>query len=390
MKNDYQNLFKEIRNAGLNPLGCVYSSLSSVFRFPIEEQRELRAWLVAENFRFHYENNAYYRGLCEEQGVTPSDIRCFDDLIKIPLIQVSQYKETDSHKLLSLGLDQIEVEMRSSGTSGIPSVSRRDSETVTQGLLAVWAMFREFFKFSRGAILFLMPSLEEVPEMGMIKVSNMLSGMVDAGRFIVTKESFKPQEAIAVLSQWENVHTRHIVGPPFLVYRFVEYLEKHDIRLKLDKQTKIITMGGWKRFTGKEIPRAEFNSECAEYLGVQPDQLRDIYGLIEANLVAIECSRHSKHIPPWVHCSVREPDDYRREVDDGRRGVLAIIDPTCLAYPAYIMTEDVAYLDETSSCLCGRNGQKVNIIGRVTGAEIGCCAINLDKEMYAGEKACAI
>ncbi len=100
MKYDYQRLLAEIRNAGLNPLGCVYTSLDRVYRFAIEEQQALRASLIAENFRFHYENNAYYRGLCEEQGVTPSDIRSFDDLVKIPLVPVRQFKATDTQKLL--------------------------------------------------------------------------------------------------------------------------------------------------------------------------------------------------------------------------------------------------------------------------------------------------
>jgi long-chain-fatty-acid---luciferin-component ligase len=386
MAYDYARLFEEIRKAGLNPLGSVYTSANRVFRLPIEEQRELKASLIADNFRFHYENNVYYRGLCEQEGVKPSDIRHYDDLVKIPLIPVSQFKRTDTQKLLTLGLDKIEVEMRSTGTSGIPSVTRRDSETVTQGSLALWAMYREFFMFSSGAILFLMPSPEEVPEMGMIRVSNMLAGLVDTSRFIVRKASFDPQEAIALLTQWENEHIRHIVGPPFLVHKLIEYLKKHDISLKLDRETRIITMGGWKRFTGEAIPREEFNRECAEYLGVQPDQIRDMYGLIEGNMVAIECSHHWKHVPPWVHFSVREPDDSGKEVLDGRRGVLAILDPTCLAYPAYILTEDVVYLYETSSCSCGKNGQRVNIIGRLTGVEVGCCAINLDKAMNANEQ----
>jgi long-chain-fatty-acid---luciferin-component ligase len=386
MAYNYHRLFEEIHKAGLNPLGSVYTSLDKVFRLPIEEQRELKASLIAENFRFHYENNAYYRGLCEQQGVTPSDIRSFDDLIKIPLIRVSEFKRTDTQKLLTLGLDKIEVEMRSTGTSGIPSVTRRDSETVTQGGLAIYAMYREFFKFSSGAILFLIPSPEEVPEMGIIKVLNMLAGIVDTSRFMVRKTSFDPQEAIALLKQWENDHIRHIVGPPFLVHKIVRYLKRQDSRLKLDRETLIINLGGWKRFTGEAISREEYNRECAEYLGVQPDQIRDMYGLIEGNILAIECSHQWKHIPPWVHFSVREPDDSSKEVPEGRRGVLAIIDPTCQAYPAYIQTEDVVYLDETASCPCGRNGQKVSIIGRLTGAEVGCCAINLDRAMNASEK----
>ena len=387
MAYNYHKLFEEIRKSGLNPLGSVYTSLNRVFRLPIEEQRALKASLIAENFRFHYENNAYYRGLCEQKGVTPSDIRNYDDLIKIPLIPVSEFKSTDTQKLLTLGLAKIEVEMRSTGTSGIPSVTRRDPETVTQGSLALWAMYREFFMFSSGAILFLMPSPEEVPEMGMIRVSNMLAGLVDTSRFSVRKTRFEPQEAVALLTEWENKHIRHIVGPPFLVHKMVQYLKKNDIRLKLDTETKIITMGGWKRFTGEAIPREEFNRECVEYLGVQPDQIRDVYGLIEGNMVVIECSHHWKHIPPWVHFSVREVDDFGKEVHDGRRGVLAIIDPTCLAYPAYVLTEDVAELNVTSSCPCGRNGQRVNIIGRLTGSELGCCAINLDKAMNVREKA---
>jgi long-chain-fatty-acid---luciferin-component ligase len=383
MGYNYDRLFEEIRKAGLSPLGSVYTSANRVFRLPLEEQRELKASLIAENFRIHYENNAYYRGLCEQQRVTPSDIRHYEDMIKIPLVRASEFKGTDTQKLLSLGLDKIEVEMRSTGTSGIPSVTRRDSETVTQGALALYAMYREFFKFSNGAILFLMPSPEEVPEMGMVKVSNMLAGLVDTSRFTVRKTTFDPQEAVALLTQWENEHIRHIVGPPFLVHKIVQYLKRHDFRMKLDRETIVINLGGWKRFTGEAIPREEYNRECAEYLGIQPDQIRDMYGLVEGNILAIECSYHHKHVPPWVHFSAREPDDLHKEVPYERRGVLAIIDPTCLAYPAYIMTEDVAYLDDTASCPCGRNGQRVNIIGRLTGAEVGCCAINLDKAMHA-------
>ena len=145
-------------------------------------------------------------------------------------------------------------------------------------------------------------------------------------------------------------------------------------------------MGGWKRFTGEAIPREEFNSECAEYLGVQAGQIRDMYGLIEGNMVAIECSHHWKHVPTRVHFSARELDDYRKEILDGRRGVLAIIDPTCLAYPSYILTEDMVHLDEAASCPCGRNGQRVDFVARVKGSELGCCAINLDKAMNASER----
>ncbi len=275
--------------------------------------------------------------------------------------------------------------MRSTGTSGIPSVSRRDPKTVTDAVFAIYSMYREFFKISSGAVLYLMPSTEDIPEMGMIKVLNMFSGLSDANRYVVKNNAFNPQDAIEVLQKWEKKHTRHIVGPPFIVYRLIKFLKKNNIRLKLDKQTKIINLGGWKMFTGNEIPRKDYNSECAEYLGINENQIRDMYGLVEANSLAIECEYHNKHVSPWVHFSVRNLNDLSQEVEPGERGVLAILDPVSTSYPTFILTEDLVYLKKEHQCSCGRNSQQVVYLSRVRGAEIGCCAINLEKQMNEAE-----
>ena len=79
----------------------------------------------------------------------------------------------------------------------------------------------------------------------------------------------------------------------------------------------------------------------------------------------------------------------------GERGVLAILDPISMSYPTFVLTEDLVYLNKESECNCGRHGQVVNYISRVRGAEIGCCAINLEKQMDTAEaseasKACVI
>ena len=56
-----------------------------------------------------------------------------------------------------------------------------------------------------------------------------------------------------------------------------------------------------------------------------------------------------------------------------------------MSYPTFVLTEDLVYLNDTDVCSCGRNGQVVNYISRVRGAEIGCCAINLEKQMDSAE-----
>ncbi len=381
MKQNYAALFAQLKQHGLDPMGAVTASQAELYRMPYQTQQEIKGWLIAENFRFHYENNAYYRELSESYHVGIDDIKSYEDIIKLPLIPVKRFKQSNSHQLLSKGLGDIELESRSTGTSGIPSVTRRCKRTMDRVFQAVAGVYREFFRFSKGGILFLMPSADEMPEMGMVKALTVLSGMVDTAPCIFKEMNFSSEEAIDILESWANKHERHIVGPPFLINRFLQYLEKNDIRLHLDRQTRIITLGGWKRFTGMECNRKVFNQRCAEYLGIKEDQVRDMYGLVEGNMLAVECSKQAKHVPPWVHFSVRDLDNLAKEVPLGERGLLAIIDPLTETYPSFILTEDVVYLDKTIECACGRVGQKVNYLSRISGAELGCCAINLERQM---------
>jgi long-chain-fatty-acid---luciferin-component ligase len=381
MSQNFLELFTQIKDAGFDPLGMVFSSVTNVFQLDFETQKEIKAALIAANFHHHYENNTYYRSVCEEKGISSKDIHDYNSLIKIPLIPVKRFKESSSHILLSTTLDKIEFEMRSTGTSGIPSVSRRDSKTVSNAILSLYAMYREFFAISKGAILYLMPSTEEIPEMGMIKALNLFSGLTDAQRCPVKRTYFNPTEAVDALLHWENKHTRHIIGPPFMVYKLIEHLKANNLRLNLDKQSYVINLGGWKRFTGMEISRDEYNRNCAYYLGIKENQIRDMYGLVEANNLAIECEHQHKHVSPWVHFSVRDQNDLSKEVPYGQRGVLAILDPSSVTYPTFILTEDLVYLNDFTSCKCGRNGQSMVYLSRIKGAEIGCCAINLERQM---------
>ncbi|GAA3326583.1 hypothetical protein GCM10020331_063070 [Ectobacillus funiculus] len=80
--------------------------------------------------------------------------------------------------------------------------------------------------------------------------------------------------------------------------------------------------------------------------------------------------------------SLRDPKDLSKEVPQGRRGVLAIMDPTSLSYPGFILTEDLVYLEKKKIHVSAvGTDKKVVYITRVPGAEIGCCAINLEKHM---------
>lgn len=380
------NIAQQLRDLGLNPINTLVGSTHQLYKMPFDLVNEYKGSVIAENFKYHYENNEFYRSVCDKKKVTPEEVKGFDDINKIPLIPVQSFKQRDSHLLMTSKLSEIEYEMRSTGTSGIPSVSRRDRYTVNNALENVIATYREFFQMSRGMGLFLFPPTEEMPEMGMIKALNVFAGLLDGSVNVVKRVTFNPERAIELLNGWEGKHTRHLVGPPFLIYKLIKYCMENNIKLKLEKKSFIITLGGWKLFTGEEIPREEFNHLCNEYLGVEMSNIRDMYGLVEANMLAVECSQQEKHVPPYVHLSLRNPHNVLEEVKYGERGVIAIYDPTCTSYPGFVLTEDVGYLREETSCGCGRNGQKLVYISRLPGVEVGCCAINLEKFIEEKEK----
>lgn len=375
------NLFAPLRQLGLDPLTSIVASVSELYRMPQPQLEAIKGALIADNFRFHYENNRFYREACVSKGVHPDQIQGFDDLIRIPLIPIAKFKSPSSHELLSKPLHTIEHEMRSTGTSGLPSISRRCSETVDAAVIAIYAMYREFLGIAKGAGLYVCPSTEEIPEMGMIKALNMLAGLLDTHRFMVRQERFVPEDALAQLKGWENQFTRHIIGPPFLIYRLLQFIKQTGQRIRLDKGSRVITLGGWKRFTGQMISRREFNLMCEEYLGIEPHGVRDIYALVESNVMAIDDEHQVKHVSPYVHFTVRDVNDLSREVPVGERGVLGILDPLALSTPGMILTEDIVQLVPGLSP-SGRSGQRMEYIMRAPSSlEFGCCAVNLEKKM---------
>lgn len=353
-------------------------------RVPVSEGRRSLTNSLREAFAFHFERNGFYRAQCDAAGITPADIDGYHDLHRIPLLPVGMFKQAGAHVLLTSGLEDIEMEIRSTGTSGVPSVARRDTPTVTRASLGLLGCYRDFFGISHGAGLFLCPSTAEVPEMGMVKVFNLLNGLLDDHSYLVRNYSFDPEEALARLRHWDGRMTRHIIGPPFIVARFMKYLELEAIPLSLDPESLIIMLGGWKQYTGRLISRAEFNEKAETFLGVDRTRIRDMYGMIESNMLAIECECQRKHVPPWCHVSIRDIADAAIELDTGKTGGIAILDALNTAYPGFLLSDDVGDVDD-SACPCGRTGQTVRFRRRRQGAELGCCAVSIEKYLDSGQ-----
>jgi long-chain-fatty-acid---luciferin-component ligase len=363
-------------------LAAMVGMPGEALRVPRATWRQSLTDAVRAAFSYHYEKNSFYRAQCE--GVSPADVCDYADLHKIPLLPVGMFKQAGAHVLLTAGLADIETEIRSTGTGGVPSVARRDALTTTRASVGILGGYRDLFGISHGAGLFLCPSTAEVPEMGMVKVFNLMTAMLDDHRYLVRSYSFDPEEALAYLRSWEGRMTRYIIGPPFIIARFMRYLELESIPLELDPESMIIMLGGWKQYTGRSISRDEFNDKAQRLLGIEPARIRDMYGMIESNMLAIECEHHRKHVPPWCYVSIRDITDPAIELAPGKTGGIAILDALNTAYPGFLLSDDVGEVDE-SDCPCGRTGQTVRFRRRRQGAELGCCAVSIEKYLDSNE-----
>ncbi|RCX16518.1 long-chain-fatty-acid---luciferin-component ligase [Anaerobacterium chartisolvens] len=357
------------------------------------EQDKIKFEVIQKSFHYHYEKNDYYRSLCEVSGISPEDIQGIGDFHKIPLIPIRSFKqqEQETQYLLSVPLKTIEHELRSSGTSGTPSVARRDYDTYTIAQMLYIGTYREFLfrDFPTGgksAGVYLVPSPAEVPDMGMIKGFTLLNFALHTCGYAVENMKLNCEKAVKFLQQWEGKFTRFLLSPPFMLSSFVDYLAQNDIRIKLDKHSKIVTVGGWKHHTGAMIPREELDRKCEEYLGVNKSQIRDFYGLAESNLMAFECENNNKHIPPTVHVSIRDMGNPASEAEDGKEGLIAILDPISTSYPGFILTEDLATLKRDCECSCGRTSDVMSKIGRAPKSDLRNCALSLEKFMAEKDK----
>jgi long-chain-fatty-acid---luciferin-component ligase len=332
---------------------------------------------------YHQAGNGFYRAQCDALGVDPAAINDVNELQDLPLLPVGMFKRPDAQVLLTCSLADVETETRSSGTRGVPSVAPRNSETLTLALLGLIGTYREFFRLSGGAGLFLNPSDPEASEIGLLKDLNILNSVFDHHTYLVADQAFDAREALEHLRRWKGHMTRHIISPPFLIGQLLRFLEQEKINVRLDPYSMIITLGGWKRHTAEAIPDEDFRERCHDLLGVRAENVRDMYGMIESNMLAVECHLHRKHVPPWCYISIRDPGQNGKELAPGETGTIAVLDALSTSYPGFLLTDDMGDV-EIGTCGCGRTGQVINFRRRGQGGELGHCPVSIERYLGSG------
>ncbi|HHF56032.1 MAG TPA: hypothetical protein ENL42_03850 [Thermoplasmatales archaeon] len=349
------------------------------YHMKIEEKNDLKFRAIKESFLHHYENCARYREYSESKKITPEEIKNFDDLSKIPLLPINIFKKYD---LLSVKKEDIHIVAKSSGTTGNISKVFKDKLTVERLFKGVFKMMDWMVKKRGGFVGALNPPPEENDAWMVQTVSLIFPQYFDKMEYFIKQGKIDIEYMIKRLLNPATPKPRHLFGPPFAYLKVIEGLKKTGINIELDNDSFAVTGGGWKMFADKSIPKGIFREMLSKEFSIPTENIRDSYSCTEINSWIVDCKHFKKHIPPWLHVSIRNPENPDEEMEEGEEGLIAFLDPLAHSYPAFILTDDIGKIvvGENEVCECGSIGPCLHEdIRRAKGAEARGCALKLQK-----------
>jgi long-chain-fatty-acid---luciferin-component ligase len=167
-----------------------------------------------------------------------------------------------------------------------------------------------------------------------------------------------------------------LVGPPVLLASFVRSRPDRPLPASLRDRVVVMSAGGWKTPNGPPTTPDGFRRDVVEGLGLGGErQVRDAFSQVELNTVLAECDQHRKHVPPWLHVTVRHPGTLER-LPNGEPGLLSYLDPTASSFPCFVIADDLGTVED-DGCSCGRKGRVLRILRRIEREESWGCALKL-------------
>jgi long-chain-fatty-acid---luciferin-component ligase len=340
------------------------------------EQRELTLQLVRESFAWHLESCPLYAAFAAKFGVTRESLQEESDLYRIPQFSTAIFKR---QHLTSVPLDDMTSSFASSGTLGARSVIHRDATTLHRlcGPIRpdspLFGDFLDGMDETNSVILNLGPSRGEAGQVWFAYVMSLFEQAAPMRNYVVDSRLLLDQ-AVEDTCQYLGDRDRvFLIGPPFLVHDFCRTFEADSRSVSGGDRLFVFTGGGWKGREYERIDREAFDQRVMSALGIRDRaRIRDVFNQVELNTLLVECDRHYKHVPPWVHAFARDPRTFE-PLKSGEVGVLCFSDATAHSYPCFIIGDDLGRVS-TGTCECGRDGVVVEFMRRLRGSSHGGCA----------------
>ena len=303
---------------------------------PIPELRKLQSEKLVKHVKYVYENCAPYRAKMDEAGITPDDIKGYDDLPKLPFITKDDLKDAYPYGYVSVPMEECVRIQSTSGTTG-----KRVVAFYTQDDIDIWETC------CARAIVAAGGSKEDVVHVcygyGLFTGGPGLNGgSHKVGSLTLPMSSGNTDRQLQFM---EDLGSTIICCTPSYAANLGETIVKRGLKDKLKLKAGIFGAEPWTEEMRKDIERT---------LGIKA---YDIYGLTETcgPGVSFECEDQSgMHIQEDYFIPEIINPDTGEVLPDGEVGELVF---TCLDKKAFPLiryrTRDLCYL-KREKCACGR------------------------------------
>mgnify|MGYP004447315287 FL=1 len=305
---------------------------------PLDKIKDLQSKRLVEQFKWAYDNVEFYRNRCNENGVTPADVKGIQDLDKLPFMYKDDLRATYPYGLFAVPMSDVVRLHASSGTTGKPIVvgyTKEDldiwDDIAARQLVAIGATKDDFVHVSYGYGLF-------------TGGFGLHGGATKLGCTVIPVSSGNTERQIMIMKDFKS--TILACTPSYAAY-LGETL--HDMGYTPDDISLKYGIFGAEPWT--EAMRRDIEQK----LGIKA---YDIYGLTEimGPGVAYECPEQKGMHVNEDHFIVETIDpETGKRLPDGEKGEIVFSCITRKAFPLLrYRTKDIGVLNRTP-CACGRS-----------------------------------
>lgn len=356
---------------------------------PEIESLFLRA--MRENYSFQLSKQPFLGYLCRQKNFSPEKINEIDDIFKIPLLFVSLMKICT---FLSVDESEIALRLTSSGTKGQKTQVFFDKISLSRLEKLAYNCFKAIGCVSDNPAHCFLLSYERIDsndigttwsqahkrDLTPLKSENWaIEWDREKGEYAFDAEKWAKR-----LIELSDDGPVRLLGFPAFMCGLVEEVKKLKGGLHLHPESFIISGGGWKNHLGEPMERQDFINYMEKYLGLDPENIRDTFGMAEHGIPYLACRKGRFHVPVYSRVRVIDPLS-ERTLNLGDEGLLALYTPYNTAQPNQaILSTDIVRLGR--DCECGIKGIYISSIRRGgTKKHKGCAIAALEILKKSGE-----
>lgn len=336
--------------------------------------------LARDVFAYQFAHNPTYRKLCLTKRKTPQTVRCWQDIVPVPL---QAFKELD---MCCEPISEQDTIFMTSGTTGDKRGRNYHPE------MGIWDLsmrlpFQQFVlpEGHRKTVLLLSPTTTLNPHSSLARYLS--NALVDFGnnqsRCLYNAQSGLDIDGftLAVHAAIANQQPVLLMGATFSYVHLFDTLCAQGRTLPLPRGSIVFDTGGLKGQV-REVSPEWFSSQIETLFGVQQENCINMYGMTELSSQLYDQHFYRKHHgqrvvrdklgPAWIRTVVVHSETLL-PVPDGEVGLLIHYDLANWNACVAILTEDVGYQTD-----CG-----FVLLGRAQGAEARGCSLAIDQLMQA-------